>query len=267
MRPPILNFTALAPVASTPLDVDIHLFFGGGVAARSPKGTPGSPCAGCRPSVRRRACARSCPAGRTGSAPRRPPGTRRPGRRACSWRCRPRPPGVSRSRASLPRKCGITRRSRMGTKSSMSLVRTTPSTPSVERVRTKYCLPDCSSSMEAILTGAETCLCRLKTGFWNSGSGRFFLVRGGDCKGRGGQHGSGFDEIAPVHRLQHSARRECACLSNPSRDSAGAGCSPANQLATRSSSFCGTSPAECRASGRRRGETAGRWCRRFSGVA
>src|SRR5450759_3510316 len=57
----------------------------------------------------------------------------------------------------------------MGMKSSMSLVSTTPSTPSVERVRRKYCLPDCSSSMAAILTGAETCFGRLKTGFWYSG--------------------------------------------------------------------------------------------------
>src|ERR1035438_7090300 len=57
----------------------------------------------------------------------------------------------------------------MGTKSSMSLVRTMPSTPSVERVRTKNCLPDCSRSMAAILTGAGKCLGRLKTGFWYSG--------------------------------------------------------------------------------------------------
>src|ERR1039458_7389532 len=57
----------------------------------------------------------------------------------------------------------------MGTKSSMSLVRTTPSTPSVERVRRKNCLPDCSNSMEAILMGAGKCFGMVKTGFWNSG--------------------------------------------------------------------------------------------------
>src|SRR5438270_11430884 len=58
----------------------------------------------------------------------------------------------------------MTRRCRMETKSSMSLVRITPSTPSVDRVRTKYCFPDCSKSMDAIVTGEETCFRRLKTG-------------------------------------------------------------------------------------------------------
>src|ERR1035438_10107025 len=34
-----------------------------------------------------------------------------------------------------------------------------------ERVRMKYRLPDCNSSMDAILTGAEKNWCRLKSGF------------------------------------------------------------------------------------------------------
>ena len=36
-----------------------------------------------------------------------------------------------------------------------SFVRMMPSAPSLDRVRTKYVLPDCSSSMDAIFTGFE----------------------------------------------------------------------------------------------------------------
>src|ERR1039457_4467051 len=71
----------------------------------------------------------------------------------------------------------------MGRKSSMSLVRTMPSTPSVERVRRKNCLPDCSSSMVAILTGAGKCLCRLKTGFWYSGMAESLSSAAGAARG------------------------------------------------------------------------------------
>src|ERR1035437_981903 len=61
------------------------------------------------------------------------------------------------------------------------------------------------------LDGGGEVLMQIEDGLLVLGDGRVFVVhsvvRGGDCKGRSGQQGGGFDEIAPVHRIQHSAWR------------------------------------------------------------